>query len=239
MDVVLSILRMQPPSTTDAPGLCAVSSLTAEGKVVLELCLQLAVGVFMVLLIMIQRCAFRSKPTPGFRQARRSLPSDLHVSLLTADGDPSNEESLHLYSLSMQVSACEDDRSYLGRVGMVSGGNMLPQRARLVTASVNFCVTAYSTVTIATIKMLHCMWVPGTSPHQRRLFIRGSTICAYSGWQLPYVLSLVVLVALPLALPLAAAWSLLPRPQGTRSHWLGAPRSSQGSALHVYASFTF
>ena len=81
------------------------------------------------------------------------------------------------------------------------------RRAKLVTASVNFGLTAYATLTVAALKMLHCVWVPGTPLSERRLFIRGSVVCEYSGWQAPYILLVAFLVAIPATLPFAAAWS--------------------------------
>lgn len=83
----------------------------------------------------------------------------------------------------------------------------LGRRAKLVTASVNFGLTAYATLTVAAIKMLHCVWVPGTSPEERRLFVHASVVCHFSGWQAPYVVLVVLLVAVPALLPFAAAWS--------------------------------
>ena len=84
------------------------------------------------------------------------------------------------------------------------------RRAKLVTASVNFGLTAYATLTVAAIKMLHCVWVPGTPLTQRRLFVRASVVCSFSGWQAPYVLLVVLLVTVPALLPFAAAWSRKP-----------------------------
>jgi hypothetical protein len=70
-------------------------------------------------------------------------------------------------------------------------------RARLITAATNFSLTAYATLTVAVTKLLHCVWVPGTPLHTRHLFIQGTTACAYTGWQAPYVIVLCVLVVLP------------------------------------------
>jgi hypothetical protein len=55
--------------------------------------------------------------------------------------------------------------------------------------------------------MLHCVRVPGTPAQERRLFIRGSVVCDYSGWQAPHIVLLAALVAVPMVLPLAAAWA--------------------------------
>jgi hypothetical protein len=75
---------------------------------------------------------------------------------------------------------------------------------------VNYGLTAYATLTVAAVKMLHCVWVPGTPAHQRRLFIQGDRVCDYRGWQAPYVLLVSILAAIPILLPLVAAWSRRP-----------------------------
>jgi hypothetical protein len=79
----------------------------------------------------------------------------------------------------------------------------VPRRAKLVTAAVNFGLTAYATLTVAALKMLHCVWVPGTPLEERRLFVRASVVCNYSGWQVPYILLVAILVAIPAVLPFA------------------------------------
>lgn len=84
------------------------------------------------------------------------------------------------------------------------------RRAKLVTAAVNFGLTAYATLTVAALKMLHCVWVPGTPSEERRLFVQASVVCNYSGWQVPYILLVAILVAIPAVLPFAAAWSCRP-----------------------------
>jgi hypothetical protein len=84
----------------------------------------------------------------------------------------------------------------------------MPLRARCFGAAANFCLTAYASFTIACVRMLHCVTVPGA--HSPRLFIRGTVACDASGWQLPFAVVGAVLVAAPLLLPLAAAWASRP-----------------------------
>jgi hypothetical protein len=92
-------------------------------------------------------------------------------------------------------------------------------RARLVTAAVNFLLTAYATLTVAAVKLLHCVWVPGTPPDTRHLFIRASVPCHYGGWQAPYVVAVVVLAVVALALPLVARWASGMPPLPPSLHW--------------------
>lgn len=83
----------------------------------------------------------------------------------------------------------------------------LSQRAMLVTAAVNFGLTAYATLTVAAVKMLHCVWVPGSPPYQRRLYIRGTVVCDYGGWQAGFLILVAVLAAAPVGLALVASWA--------------------------------
>ncbi len=78
----------------------------------------------------------------------------------------------------------------------------LSKRGRLVAASVNFALTAHTALTVAVGKMLHCVRVPGM-PH-RRLFLRASVVCDFGGWQLPYVLLLLLLAVAPVGVVVAA-----------------------------------
>jgi hypothetical protein len=224
VDAVLSVLRMQAPSTTDGPGLCAVRDLTADGKVGLEVGLQLAVGVVMVVLVAASLWLRGPWVAVVSGMKRRASPvlgatgnADLQAGLLdhgSVDGSVACGEPARVSILNMRDDEqCEPGASRDSTVTVSqspsspSDGTKLPPRVRYLTAAVNFGVTAYSTVTVAVVRMLHCVWVPGTPLHQRRLFIRGSVVCDYTGWQVPYMVSLVVLVVVPVTLPLVAAWS--------------------------------
>ena len=50
---------------------------------------------------------------------------------------------------------------------------------------------------------------PGPPKAQRHLVIHGSVRCDYSGWhwQLPYVVLVGLLIAVPVGLPMVAAWA--------------------------------
>ncbi len=215
VDVVLSLLRMQAPSASrsDSPGLCVASTLTADGRVGLEVGLQLGVGLVMVVLVAVSQWVRSTGSRCSFRSSRRTISGagTLHVGLLDSAYGDSIEGPSRMHSLNVLSSGTSSSwaPAPMGGSSPASVGTLLPPRARCITAAVNFGVTAYSTVTVATINMLHCVWVPGTPPHhwQRRLFIRGSVVCDYSGWQAPHVVVLAVLVAVPFLLPLAASWS--------------------------------
>jgi hypothetical protein len=92
--------------------------------------------------------------------------------------------------------------------GHVCDGAAMPRRARAVGAAMNFFLTAYSSVTLSCVQLLHCVHVPGTPASVRHLFIEGDTECRYSGWQMPLVGVVALLAAVPLALPFVARWSL-------------------------------
>jgi hypothetical protein len=85
----------------------------------------------------------------------------------------------------------------------VAGSPKVPpisKRARLVAAAVNFGLTAYATLTVACVKLLHCVQVPGVPSHSSvttvvsRRFIHGTASCDYTGWQ-GVALAVVVLLA--------------------------------------------
>jgi hypothetical protein len=204
--VLLSLLRMQPSTSADESGLCATSTLTAGGKVGLEVGLQLGVGLFMWLLVVASWWLGGCRRCDRHNTQRRSIGrGPLGVSLLDDVNEDASADALESQvSQTHSLNVVSDSSS---ATSPVSDGTKLPPRVRYLVAAVNFGVTAYSTITVATIKMLHCVWVPGTPRHQRRLFIRGSVVCDYSGWQAPYILVLTALVVVPVALPLVAAWS--------------------------------
>jgi hypothetical protein len=222
-DVVLSVLRMQAPSSSNAKGLCVVESLTAVGKVGLEFGLQLAVGAVMVALVALsawfkfrvrpslrwcQVCRGKRLQSPAFVAGTGSLRTrllDARASGTSGEyGDmPYDTEGSRVYSMNLD----QRRRASAPSACVVSDGKRLPARVRYIVAAVNFAATAYSTVTVATIKMLHCVWVPGSPLGQRRLFIRGSVVCDYVGWQVVYVLGIAVLVAVPMILLFVTSWA--------------------------------
>lgn len=224
-EVILSILRMQAPSSSDSPGFCAIHSLTTDGKVGLDAGLQLGVGVVMVALIALSRwtlpivrralhcrsCCRRR----GHSQLHSLVDSSLYSSLDNDSSDGSAPPArgttlLRIRSLSVVAAANEHwhaGASSASSFQAVHDGALLSPRVRYITTAMNFFATAYSTVTVATIKMLHCVWLPGTPVDQRRLFIRGSVVCHYSGWQAVYVVILVALISVPVVLLFVTAWA--------------------------------
>jgi hypothetical protein len=84
----------------------------------------------------------------------------------------------------------------------------VPLRARLVCAAVNFSTSLYATLTLAAMKLLHCVSVPGAPAGTLWMFIDGTQRCRYLGWQAPLLVALAVLCAMPLALALVARWAV-------------------------------
>lgn len=82
--------------------------------------------------------------------------------------------------------------------------------------------------------MLHCVWVPGTPPSERRLFIRGTVVCDYTGWQLPFILLVMLLVGTPLLLPLLAAWSMRSPREGEGSLKMDARAGVRRALVESY-----
>jgi hypothetical protein len=102
----------------------------------------------------------------------------------------------------------------------------VPHRTRTVLATVNFGLTAYATLTVACVKALHCVSVPGTGPGSpRRLFIRGTVECHYQGWQAPIVVLGLLLCVLPLVVIYLAWWARQDtKPGSAPSHWRAGVR---------------
>jgi hypothetical protein len=114
----------------------------------------------------------------------------------------------------------------------------MSRRSLVIGAALNFLVTtAYSSVTIAVMKLLHCVHVPGTPPAQRRLYIQGSTLC---GPALGYKVVVALLGVALVALPLATRWAMQPAlvlrrvgdPTGSGAG-LGAWRGDLGADLRA------
>ena len=74
------------------------------------------------------------------------------------------------------------------------------------------CDGSCSTITVSIVKLLHCVHVPGTPPDERRLFVQGSVTCDYGGWQLPLMVCMMVLVAVPFVTPFVSAWAIATPP---------------------------
>lgn len=87
----------------------------------------------------------------------------------------------------------------------------VPLRARLVCAAVNFSVSMYATVTLAVMKLLHCVSVPGAPAGTTWLFIDATRQCSYFGWQAPLLVALALMCAMPLALAWLARWAMTGR----------------------------
>lgn len=112
------------------------------------------------------------------------------------------------------AGSCADPSSSSVSHGLEEDTHAVPLRARLVCAGVNFGVSLYTTLTLAMMKLLHCVPLPGTAPGTSWLFLDGTRACAYGGWQGGLVVVLVVLCAAPLALPRLSQWAS-PRPSAS------------------------
>ena len=205
-------------TTGSAAGFCVVESLTSSSKVVLEAGLQLSVGVAMVLLVGVgSACRPRHKTARPPASGRDSDPET--VALVDPVG--------HAYSTQPLLAEYGTQSTTTSATAPVTSDAHVECDAaedrslhtRLVTAAVNFALTAYGSVTLAVMRLLHCVHVPGTPTGQQRLYIAGSVVCEYGGWQLPLVAVLVLLCCTPVVLPWVATWS---RGLGRASTKLGA-----------------
>lgn len=208
-DVLLSLLRMQAPSHSST-GFCILRGLTATSKVALDVGLQLGVGVAMLALVLLGRVLTKlrwpTRGSPARSCARQGHPRGLQPR------DPQFTVPMEgAYTTLLDATSAPRASSAFGLESGPAESTPVPgplsSRARYTTAAVNFGLTMYANVTLGVIKMMHCVWVPGTPRHTRHLFIRATQQCDYSGWQLPYAAVLVVLVLAPVVLVIAALWS--------------------------------
>ena len=75
--------------------------------------------------------------------------------------------------------------------------------ARYIAAAVNVSLTAYAAVSTAVLKLLRCVSTPRSV-----LFIDGSVLCSFLGWQLPLLLLLLALAAFPVVVLVGARWAV-------------------------------
>ncbi len=188
---VLSLMRMQPPtSAASEDGFCVVHGLTATGKVGLETALQLSIALGMVL---VYQCVTRLRGRCSRDTFRGGLPSYLRrhscrggqacCQLLRGTSVPGAALVSGAYGSAdaaplTSAQLLPTDPSAAGQGLAVFEGTVPTLRARLVTATVNFILAAYGSTTVAVMRMLDCVHVPGTPTAQRRLFIRGSVVSA-------------------------------------------------------------
>jgi hypothetical protein len=272
-EVVLSLLRMNPPSMESAVGFCVLEDLTATSKVALELALQLGVAVAMTIVYLCIPAAMVAclegsvlrlrlfvtrtlrkllqpvlncvtwrccRPRPGGARGMSDLlvGSDSDRTPLTAGSTPhrnyatgsggsttpsmartsggggpefgtSAARDTELVVSSSDAAACAVD--VLGPE-TAAATQSVSRRTKIVTAAANFGLTAYSSLIITTVKMLHCVETPNplSATSSQRLFIRGTWECNLVGWQAPFVILLILLGVAPLVLARVAAWSRRP-----------------------------
>ena len=210
-----------PPPPTVAP--------PARSKVQWEVLLQALVSVAMVLLFVVGRlCGNCTRASTAARATRTMQPPDVHTSLLRLDSDdeydsdarsgsttPAGSHSRHRSRSTISVNGGGGDTSPADVGKLMSpialsardyDARLLPLRARVIAAAVNFSLTVYSTLTIAVVQLLRCVRVPGADPTLRFLFIQGSVLCQGSV-QLAFYGCLVILVVLPFSLPALASWA--------------------------------
>jgi hypothetical protein len=234
-DVLLSLLRMQAPSHSST-GFCILHGLTATSKVALDVGLQLGVGVAMVALVLLGRVLTKVRwPTRGPRAPTTSFVRPGRPCGLQPR-DPELTVAMEgAYTTLLDAASAPRASSAFGLESGPAESTPVPDplslRARYIAAAVNFGLTMYANVTLGVIKMMHCVWVPGTPRHTRHLFIRATQQCDYSGWQLPYAAVLVGLVLAPVALVIAALWS-----RGRLPEHLVTLEQGQPSRLSALAS---
>jgi hypothetical protein len=163
-DILISFLRMQLFSKAGAVGFCVTEHLTATSKVVLVLGIQLSIAAAMVLLYILVELArwclrkYRTSPHPSGALAR------------SQGRDRAEEPLIPVAQSPLAYGATDASQEGVlsdgpGRDGASFGFNGLgaplsqSRRSRLLTAAVNFVLTAHTNLTMAALTMLRCVWV--------------------------------------------------------------------------------
>jgi hypothetical protein len=180
------------------PGFCISEHLTAVGKVVLECGLAMSVGVAMLALyyaVGAVRRVFgflRGERGPGGSHGNSEMP--------LLPGNATIPRPVHIEVIAAPL------------------GSLIPaavnQSTRIITAVINVSLFAWSSVANAVFTLLRCSPAPGAPPGQSSLFIQGSVVCNYGGWQLPLMVLLVGLLLAPPAVAYVAWTSLHPQGHG-------------------------
>jgi hypothetical protein len=211
-DALLSIFRLQLPEG-GAAGFCVLRDLSAASKVYLEALFVLSVAPAMAVVTCFapvcarlragarsgcpKRGAHRHSPRSVLLGPEAGLLAQGYGSTGVAPSDDVVDEGISLLPTtpSPAVPCMETPRGSLSK------------RARLMAAAVNTTLTMSSTLTVASVKLLRCVHVPGTPAGEQRLFLQADTECQFGGWQLPFLVLLAVLLSLPVLLPFFARWA--------------------------------
>lgn len=200
---VRSLFTSTLPADFPYSGMCVYPELTAMGKALLSGALPLAVGAAMVIVLLLKtallhlhkRCAAEAR---GLSESsapwREHLLEPTHVT-----GDPDS----HAVMLDARLHQTGDASDDYGEES--AGMQYSSSRSKYIAAGLNFFLSVYSSFLVTVVAMLHCVDIPGAS---RGLFLQGSVQCDYSGWQLPFVIVSVVLVAVPLITPFLTSWAV-------------------------------
>ena len=199
----------------------------------LELVLQLAVGVVMVLafaavrvtqravLPAVCRACYRRRPAEPRSAPQLQLPSAIDRMGDTAEQHAVTAGAHKLWSqrsVHSDYDALDDDtvdavhttrpRASCASTDVYNDAVAMTPRARYVAAALNWALTVYATLTLCCMKLLHCVQLDDT----RVLFIQGSVTCDVTvgaHWQAGLVVVVVLLGVTPVvALPLLTRWAL-------------------------------
>jgi hypothetical protein len=188
--VLLSIIRMRPLSQSSAKGFCALEGLTPTSKLGLDTGLQLSIALAMAVVyacVMLGGRCWRAlcgrlhRRSPPARQSsgRGPVPSAAlgaaREPLIAPTHPSAGYGAIRASSRTLEVEIGGSDSPPSQASGEGSPGapvarapsvgrmavGPIPRKVKLVTAATNFLITAHTTLTVATLSMLHCVWVGG------------------------------------------------------------------------------
>ena len=90
----------------------------------------------------------------------------------------------------------------------INDATRLSMRARYLVAVINFVLFSYAVFLGTVVKLLHCVSLPSAGSQISVLFIQGTRVCDYGGWQLVFVAATIALVAVAVTLPLVTVWGM-------------------------------
>lgn len=218
-----SVFNIALPQSTVTGGpskwsrICAHPGMTAVMKAQLSGSVPFAVGAAMVVILLanwaLQRPCKRREPAP----AGSDYLAERLMSAVDVPVDPGPVTTLEAASADTRApapgQALREDAIRVDQECTARPTLHLPAvteerlRPKYIAAGLNLFLTVYSSLLVTIVAMLHCVHVPGQSSDVKSLFIQGSVVCSYTGWQLGYVLAAVALVATPAIIPLLTSWA--------------------------------
>ena len=177
------------------PDVCIDEGFSAVRRAQLEGVFPLAVVAGMLALVL-GRWAVNAVAHRIARTRRRRVPKARSIEFAMGSDHDHTAALLHVDKPAAPLFDTDVDDHY------VVNASAMSTRARYVGAAVTTLLLSHSVFLAAVVTLLHCLTLPGL--RGARLFVQGSVVCDYGGWQLGYIMALLLLVLVPVTLPVVA-----------------------------------